>query len=225
MPVDLLNPVLALPLEREFEGWITWKVLDYFEDAGRDVRLWAVSPHDEATWPADEHVWLPGKIIGLQFKRPALAPLLAVQTFAEYDRLHWDLGADPDQFKLVKETPEIFYCLPTFVNRDWRKDSLHHCIFWRPTRKMAARPIWYENPLVNGWSGRIDRHANTFRWGGVIERLQNCEFGYKVEEESAADFREHLRTQFDAAGLLAEAPGREPLYLLNVRLNDSVQGQ
>ena len=62
MSVDLLNTILARPLEREFEGWITWKMLDYFDEVGRDVRLWAVSPADENTWPADEHLWLPGKM-------------------------------------------------------------------------------------------------------------------------------------------------------------------
>jgi hypothetical protein len=221
MSVALLNTVTSFPLEREFEGWITWKMLDYFEGANQSVQLCTVSQNDEADWPSDELLWYGGKIIGLQFKRPDLAPLLNNQQFSQYNRLRWLLGADPDQFNLIKRCPEIFYCLPTFVNRNWRKDSLEHCIFWRPTRQMKPTVVWYENGQVLTWNGRIDRHRNTFRWGGLIERIQNCEFGYKVEEgETAGQYLDALRGLISDVGVTDQPSQREPLYLLNVRLAD-----
>ena len=62
---------------------------------------------------------------------------------------------------------------------------------------MAARTIWYDNPQVLGWHGRIDRHPNSFRWGGLIERVQNCQFGYWVDdEEPAGRFLTYLRAAF-----------------------------
>lgn len=115
MAIDLLNTFLSLPLEREFEGWITERILEYFESVNLQAFVWAVSPNDEKTWPADDHVWMPGKVFGLQFKRPYLADPLANQIYPSYRRLYWPLEADPRQFSLIRSRPEIFYsaCQPS----------------------------------------------------------------------------------------------------------------
>jgi hypothetical protein len=219
MPVELLNTVMSLPLEREFEGWITWTVLDYLEEVGIDARIWSISPQDEHTWPADETLLLEGKVIGLQFKRPYLADPLQGEPFPHYNRLYWPLGHDPAQFRLVKANEEIFYCLPTFTNRTWRKASLHHCLFWRPTRKMGPGDVWYENSQnVPGWSGSIDRHYTSFRWGAFFERLVQCSFGWRVTAEGPIrEYHMHLRSAIRAAELEKMEEGeRESLLFFNV---------
>lgn len=229
MGIELLNRVLSIPLEREFEGWITWMMLDYFESSKWDAKLWAVSPADEDSWPADEHMFARGKIIGLQFKRPKLADLQQGQANLDFGRLKWNLGADSTQFRLVKRCREIFYCLPTFISRDWRRLSLHHCIFWRPTRRMGPRDVWYDNPQVRGWSGRIDRLDSSFRWGAFVERIQQCDFGYHVTEPAANVYLDRVRNQMAATGYRAaptSSPSalpsaiveREPLVFINLRM-------
>lgn len=195
----LLDTQITLPLEREFEGWIMWQLQDYLQLAGIRSSVWAISPRVESTWPADEAVVLSGKIIGLQFKRPELAnPLQGVQV-PHFNRLHWNVGADRAQFALVKKSDEIFYCLPTFTNRDRRHESLHHCLFWRPTNKMGPVPIWYANPQVPGWSGSIEKHYSSLRWGAFFERLQQCEIGYRLPSGVVGNFNERLREQVGGA--------------------------
>jgi hypothetical protein len=194
-------------------------MLDYLEEAGLAARIWAISPQDEHTWPADESLLLRGKIIGLQFKRPYLAALLQGELFPHYNRLYWPLSHDPAQFRMVKAADEIFYCLPTFTNRLWRKESLHHCLFWRPTRKMGPTDIWYENSQnVQGWSGSIDRHYTSYRWGAFFERVQQCEFGWRVDAEGPVqEYHSRLRSVIETAELGSLEEGeREPLLFLNI---------
>lgn len=196
-------------------------MLDYLEAAGADARIWSVSPQDEHTWPADESVLLEGKIIGLQFKRPYMAALAPGQTVPHYRQLHWPLNRDPSQFNMVKAADEIFYCLPTFVNRLWRKRSLHHCLFWRPTRRMGPRDVWYDiRHRTNRWYGSIDRHYNSYRWGAFFERIQQCDFGWKVNSPGPVhDYHEHLRSAIQAAELIPVREGeREQLLFLNISM-------
>ena len=44
--------------------------------------------------------------------------------------------------KQIQKHEEIFYCLPTFLNRDYRHQALHHCLFWRPEKGVMNRTAW-----------------------------------------------------------------------------------
>lgn len=237
MPIDLLDTFLSLPLEREFEGWITERILEYFESVNIQAHVWAVSPTDEKTWPADEHVWMSGKLFGLQFKRPYMADPLAGQAEQDFRRLYWPLNEKPDQFLLLRKRPEIFYCLPTFTNRHWRKPSLHHCVVWRPTPRAQPMTVWYDNTHGNirSWARNIERHANSYRWGNFVERIQQCNFGLPVvggvaegpieyllelEHELLLLRSERLESISQLGTEPEEAPTDvEPLFIVNVEVD------
>lgn len=208
-----------------------WVIEEYFRSVGTPFQAWAVSPVDETTWPADESVVLDGKFFGLQFKRPDLADPRHGQLDVSLDRLKWDLGSDARQFALVKRCPEIFYCLPTFVNQQWKAVSLHHCLIWRPTRRMGARPVWYENPQIRAWNGRIERHESCFRWGAFIERILECQIGIPVTQGDRHAYFSRFKSNLTKVGFGASVRSRgvnaseernvegEPLYLINLGMN------
>ena len=109
-----LKTTYTIPQEREFEAWIVQGIEEYLNAAKMPYAVWAVSPKDEKYWPGDEALTVDCKLVGLQFKQ---AKIRAPFTF---DRLHWSLH-DPVQFARVQANDEIFYCLPTFINREFRK--------------------------------------------------------------------------------------------------------
>lgn len=137
----ILDTTFTRPLEREFESWIVRDIEDYFLSIGRRVFVWAVSPFLESIWPADEVLLLSGKLIGLQFKQAQLkSGLLA------FDRITWSLKDPPGQYELLSRRNEIFYALPTFINRIWARTSLSHCLFWRPPAGVIDYNAWHDNP-------------------------------------------------------------------------------
>ena len=211
---EMLDKVLTRPIEREFEGWITWLMEDYFDCVGIEARIWSISQTDEAFWPADEAMFLDGKILGLQMKRPDMANWLQL----DFSRLKWTLGNNTNQFDLIKERPEIFYCLPTFINREWKKGSLDHCVFWRPKDGESHTSIlWYENPNIPQWHGNIERHEKTHRWGGLIERLLDCQFGIVIETaEQWTTYLKELRAKLKDKNYFDG--GSDCLVLVNVRI-------
>src|SRR5687768_1404406 len=101
------------PLEREYEAWAVQGIEEYFRDLGLWAAVWAVSPRVEVTWPADEVLATGGKVVGLQFKQAKLA-----KKGIDFDSLNWTLAQPPAQFGRIQSRPEIYYCLPTFINRD-----------------------------------------------------------------------------------------------------------
>jgi hypothetical protein len=68
----------------------------------------AVSPRDEATWPADEFFVTNGKLLALQFKRPS---------FRVGGPPYWRLGEPAHQFPQVRAHDEIYYAFPLFSDR------------------------------------------------------------------------------------------------------------
>jgi len=185
-------------LEREFEAWIVAGIEEYAASLGWPVEVWAVHPDDEKHWPADEKVWVPGKVLGLQFKS---AHVLKRKSGAvAYDRLRWTFGQPPGQYKLVQATKEIFYCLPTFVNRQCRNRALDHCLFWRPPAGTPKMSAWYGNPdkRVTKSHNDLGASVDAVRWGTFIERIESCTEGRAVEKPEDlgrfdADMKEVLR--------------------------------
>lgn len=178
---DLLKATHAHPLEREFEAWIVQGIERYFSDLGVAFAIWAVSPDIEAIWPADEKLLVGCKIVGLQFKQAKLA----AGTLG-FDRLKWTLHNPTGQFALVQSTPEIYYCLPTFVNRAARSHALDHCLFWRPEAATNYN-VWYDNPAAHTPYKRV---RDAMRWGHFMEALLSCTVG--VRADTPAQAHEHI---------------------------------
>ncbi len=173
---SLLKAHHAHPLEREYEAWIVHGIEDCLKLLGYKHAIWAVSPNLEATWPADEVLKTPGKLVGLQFKQAKLGsgPISP-------DRLKWTLNKPPGQFELVQKNTEIFYCLPTFVNRDSRVRALDHCVFWRPDDTVDYN-VWYDNPAA---ATPYKKVRDAMRWGHFLESLLYCQIGKRLDSATA----------------------------------------
>lgn len=174
---NLLKARHAHPLEREYEAWIIHGIERYLSDLGMEFAIWAVSPDIEATWPADEKLLVGCKIVGLQFKQAKLA----AGTLG-FNRLKWTLHNPTGQFSLVRDTPEIFYCLPTFVNRAVRSHALDHCLFWRPGDATDYN-VWYDNPSAHTPYKKV---RDAMRWGHFMEALLSCTVGVKADNPAEA---------------------------------------
>jgi hypothetical protein len=190
------------PIEREFEAWIVAGIEQYFESIGVAYAIFAVSPAMEPIWPADERVCANGKVFGLQFKQAKLSgssqPLPA--------QLKWSLHNPPAQFGQVVATPEIYYCLPTFVNREYRRRALEHCVFWRPDPNQLDKNAWYNNPKAATPYKKLEGEA---RWGFFIEQVFNCNIGRKISSVSQlAAYAEEIR---QSRGVVKQAvDGEQP---------------
>lgn len=183
--IDVLLPVFSKPIEREYEGWLVRGIEKYFQELGIFAVVWAVSPIIESTWPADEHFLTSGKIIGLQMKKASLC--IRQNRNPDFSDLHWNLYDPKGQFELIQKKNEIYYCLPTFINRKWRDKALEHCIFWRPTTAINYN-TWYDNPRAkdNPYS-KISVHPNALRWGYFYEKVMACDIGVRL----SMDFTPH----------------------------------
>lgn len=170
-----LRSIYSKPLEREFEAWTVSCIEKYFTALGLTYAIWAVSPADEVNWPADEKLSIKSKLIGLQFKQ---AKLRKNKTAA--DRLYWSLHQPPKQFDLIKAHTEIFYCLPTFINRNFRSQALYHCLFWRPGEE-DDKNVWYDNGAADTPYRKI---RDAMRWGHFIESILFCSIGELIESPS-----------------------------------------
>lgn len=172
--MHLLDKKFSNPLEREYEAWIIQGIEDYFSSIGEKVAIWSVSPKEEVNWPADEHMVVGKKLIGLQFKR--VTP--DKNSPKDFKRLKWTFHNPPGQFDLVSRFPEIYYCLPTFISRDYRRQAIHHCLFWRPDpNEPRDRNAWYDNENASTPYKSI---FNAPRWGLFLEEIIGCKIGKKV---------------------------------------------
>lgn len=178
MPLDPLAIRHTSPLEREYEAWIVAGIEDYFKNLGMKFAIWAVSPSVEAKWPADEKLTFGAKVVGLQFKQAKLASKTPA-----FNPLKWALHQPAGQFALVQKRDEIFYCLPTFINRDYRTEALHHCLFWRPSEKIDYN-AWYDNPAARTPYNKL---RSEMRWGHFVELLFKCPIGKKVNSKNELD--------------------------------------
>lgn len=167
-----LQKIYAAPLEREFEAWVVAGIERYFKALDLEYAIWAVSPAEEVTWPADERLLFNSKIVGLQFKQAKL-----VKGDPAPDRLKWALHQPSGQFGLVQHYPQIFYCLPTFINRELREEALQHCIFWRPGNNSNMN-VWYDNPQAKT---PYKSEKDTMRWGRFVEGMLDCSIGKRIE--------------------------------------------
>jgi hypothetical protein len=206
-----LSATFGVPLEREFEAWITRELQDAFDLLGQGVEIWAVSPATEKVWPADAVLHFPGKVMGLQFKRPHLATSQSFPHLPDYSRLHWQLAQPPGQFPLVRARDEIFYCLPTFVNRRLYRSALHHSLFWRPGPPLDTN-VWYANASAR--TAYNDVHTSP-RWGLFVEQVLSCKVGRIIKDgEDLTAYLESLRATIrEVANGEEETPGLRLLYL------------
>lgn len=176
--VYFLKTKYTKPIEREYEAWIVASIEAYFKSLEIPFAIWAVSPDDETIWPADEQLTLGGKIIGLQFKKANMA---AGQV--SFGRLNWTLHSPSPQFNLVKNNKDVYYCLPTFINRDVRAQALHHCLFWRPRTKVNKN-VWYKNPRS---PSPYKEERESMRWGLFIETVLSCKIGTKISNRKSGN--------------------------------------
>ena len=179
---SLLTATYAKPLEREFEAWIVEGIERYGRDVGLPPRVWAVSPNFEVVWPADEALVIDGKVLGLQFKQAKMAP--GPENFS---RLRWSLAAPPQQYANVQSSPDVYYCLPTFINRKFKREALQHCLFWRPTAGVVDTQAWYDNPNASTAHNSLANDPSAMRWGRLIEKVQSCVVGRRVNSRAEVD--------------------------------------
>jgi hypothetical protein len=97
--------------------------------------------------------------------------------------LKWDLHSTNNQMVLVTRNPEIYYCLPTFTNRNWKYNSLHHCVFWKPIRKNNNENAWYDNLNAKTPNRKL---SDKMRWGYFIEKILNCKIGVLIDSPDNA---------------------------------------
>lgn len=194
-----LHPPKIKPIEREFEAWVVRGIQDYFALRGLQVVVFAFSPHYEKNYPADHIADLPhmDKGFALQFKKP----------LGTRYGCSWKL--DDDQFDRIKRLKSIFYCLPTFVNREDHKSALQHALFWHP----AWASPWLGEPILlkrnaagsvmrarfrqskgNVWGSHIQfthskadeknglEFGRTLRWGAFIENAERCFIGLEISK-------------------------------------------
>jgi len=201
-----LHPLQTPPLEREFESWITREIQNDLDRRRIHSDIYAVSPFEEASWPADLHLGIRDKIVGLQFKRPYVDP----PTARSYSRLKWSLASPAGQVAAVVLTPEIFYCLPTFINREWFRYALHHCLFWRPDLPSISQ-VWYRNPAAS-----VSCFSSP-RWGLFLEDILSCQIGRVVAQPTdIVEFMHNFRNRL-LSGEDARTP-REPAQYLGLYL-------
>lgn len=210
---------LTKPIEREYEAWVVSGIEAYFESLGIPHSIIAVSPCIERLWPADERLLANSKVFGLQFKQAKLSSSKS----HPYEQLHWNFHAPPGQYARVVANPEIYYCLPTFINREYRKQAIHHCLFWRPDPAKMDMNAWYRNPRAQTPYANLDSAA---RWGLFVEQLFDCKFGRRVNnsDEIMTYLHELQQSRDQAFGPdevdFDEAALDEGLYLLRVSLDE-----
>lgn len=206
-----MNPVLDLrsspiPLEREYEAWLVRALEDYFESVGAYYFIRAVSPiSEEKSWPGDQLVFMSGKVFGLQVKRPNLQSTELLRTKAGEPRsrrecLHFTL--EREQKARVVKIGEIYYALPTFLSRDYRRSCLHHFEFWRP-RKSHSGDISICHPRGRATAAGV-------RWGTLIERVLECNVGRRVDSVRALEaWFSEIREASPTADLPGAPRGKE----------------
>ncbi len=162
-----------IPLEREYEGWLATEIENYFNSIGLACDVIAVSPDVESIFPADEFYLYRGKLVGLQIKR--------VNHNSNIQDLKWKFSKKQHDL-MLKEGFPIYYALPTFFNREIKKEALHHFVFYKATESFADE---YKtvNYIDEGFSESIsiDKKKHSIcRWGKFSEMVFNCSIGKKI---------------------------------------------
>ncbi|SHG71043.1 hypothetical protein SAMN05443144_1493 [Fodinibius roseus] len=174
-----LRTDITVPIEREYERWIINGIENYFESLNVQYQNFAISPDLEKKYPADEFFFHHSfKLFGLQFKKAIKAKNKKEQTGINCDRLKWELHNPSGQFNLIKNKSELFYCLPTFINRNYKKEALNHALFWRPDKSNTDMATWYDNSGARTSNKHL---KNEMRWGLFAEKLMCCDIGIRHE--------------------------------------------
>lgn len=183
------------PIEREYESWIVQGIEKYFKELEIHAAVWAVSPANEVNWPADEQVLVGNTIIGLQMKKVTYKPLKTSNN--DFGRLYWSFQNPKAQYDLVVRFPEIFYCLPTFINRNYKGQALDHCLFWRPEKNSSNhKNAWYNNTKATRSHTPL-REAP--RWGLFIEDMLSGKVGREFSSnDDAIRYIESIRNYMRA---------------------------
>jgi hypothetical protein len=158
---------LNIPLEREYEGWLSSQIENYFSNIGVNCEVFAISPQDENIFPSDINYFFRGKLIGLQLKRPN-------------ENLQFEIKKEQHN-KIVDGKLPIYYALPTFFNSELKKNSIEHFVFYRPEPvafgKYKSKWIKYLN---NFYSDKIlieKAEIEVCRWGKFVELIFECKVG------------------------------------------------
>ena len=209
----MLRTVISNPIEREYEAWIMDAIDDYFFFARRQAALFAVSPSKEVEWPADEVIAVEGKLVGLQFKKPKLSRAQGRPRY-DFSRLYWSFHQPAGQHSLLLRHTEICYSLPTFINRNYRRNALHHCLFWRPTNPTDL-VAWYDNP-----SHRVRTEyrqlAGAPRWGLFSQNLLRCPVGRRLTREGLEEYLPALHSELREVA--QEGRGSRRIYLIYIEM-------
>jgi hypothetical protein len=113
----------------------------------------------------------------------------------------------------IKNNSLIYYCLPTFINREYKPVALDHCIFWRPSISNKVTAYWYKNDNVENGNGAIASEG--MRWGTFVEELHSCNIGHlRSAKKSIMD--ETLNALLGGFEYKEESPDK--LYLLIIEL-------
>jgi hypothetical protein len=185
--LDYLSLSWSHPLEREYEAWLVHGIEDYFLRIDSQVAVFAISPTDEKTWPADEALTVDCKVVGLQIKRPKVSRPCHPNDFS---KLSWNLGNPPNQLARVLAHKEIHYVLPTFTNRTIRSQALHHTLFWRPSHGNDFQ-VWYKNDSPKVETSYRDV-SSAPRWGLFMESIVRCDTGIVLN--NGASLSEYIRS-------------------------------
>jgi hypothetical protein len=173
----------TLPLEREYEGWTMWLLEEYLATLGYEADIYSFSPYHESEFPADEIIETADFAFALQFKRPAFRG----------NYITWKL--DVTQHKKLRDTPGIYYALPTFANRKANRLSLEHFVLCRPdwNDPKLGEPILFAESQAYLWQGEIGSASPlvgasvySLRWGAFVEHLQRDHVGVPPIELSAS---------------------------------------
>lgn len=169
--MNLLNSNI-IPLEREFEGWIISNIERYFETRGIKYYIRALMQEEEKEIGADEFLYFSDsfKIFGLQFKRPYIN-----KNKTSWESLYWNLNNPPNQFLKVVTTPNLYYCLPAFTNRDFRKEALSHCYFWKPNENQKKGNFYFKKEK--------NSIENSINWEKFIEEVFQDKIGKKFNNQ------------------------------------------
>jgi len=156
-----------IPLEREYEGWIIANIENYFETLGIRYFIRALSPNEEKNFPADELLQFPNsfKLIGIQMKRPKFRQ--NQNNPKKWSDLIWEFYNPSHQYPEILNNKNIYYCLPAFTNRAFRKNALSHCYFWRPSNDTPKTYCLKGDNDING----------SVKWKEFIDLFNKCEIG------------------------------------------------
>lgn len=180
--------------ERQTEYWTSRAIENFFHDEGYEVSTFPLSGVTEGELPLDYVFWSPrfAKMFGIQYKA----------LYGNGDE-HWPI--DVAQLAALKNIPWAAYSLSEMDDpRQWRS-ALHRQAIVFPA-KVDLRP----------GSVRIERRdlgerIRYARWGGFIEMIERCQFGFKVDGK--ADLRAELNR-------LVQSPNRELLQMVDLFVAD-----